>query len=124
MKFTEKICLLLPILFLIMSCSKDTNNVPPIENNLPCEIEGENPNLSPVCSFNPKYNPDKEFPIMGYINGQPFSSDDFNFIWSDGEISKSPYRGITYNQLPIELKITEIGTDCILTLVLEKSYWN
>jgi len=75
--------------FLMTSCSKEEGVV---ENLCEFEISAE-----PVCSFNPEFSPEVNFPVFVLSDGVMVSSDDYNFLWSaDPEFGGSAV-SVSYN---------------------------
>jgi len=106
------------LLFTLFSC---TEVVPAIEN---CELDAKNLEIEPFCSFNPKVNTSVNFPVRAQLDGVDISHEDFHILWSSDPDFGAAAISISYDNLPLELEITEKSTDCKSTAILEKSYWD
>ena len=116
MKSNFNVCLLFFVLgFVLTSC----NNEETVTDNL-CDIEIS---AEPVCSFNPEFSPEVNFPVFVLSDGVMVSSDDYNFLWSaDPEFGGSAI-SVSYNQLPLTVTVTEIASGCTVEATLDQSYW-
>ncbi|MGB1241453.1 MAG: hypothetical protein ACPG49_02955 [Chitinophagales bacterium] len=128
-----RILLNLFFVFLLASCSKDTEIVTELDKEvtnavlLPttasktmiCDLEGAE--IITFCSADPANFPDTAFPISLALNGVRIFDQGYSYEWSTG--SNGSAITISYNELPVTLILTDDATGCQVTLTLDQSYW-
>ncbi|MGB0930307.1 MAG: hypothetical protein ACPGVB_06005 [Chitinophagales bacterium] len=129
-----RILLNILFVFLLASCSKDTEVVQeldrevfshskttPLTHSTFCNLEDATIEIVPFCSADPANFPETAFPISVILNGERIFTQGYTYEWSTG--SNGSAITISYNELPVSLILTDDETGCQITLTLDQSYW-
>ncbi len=122
------------VLFLLASCSKDTEVVRDMDqvvsssakaatttHDILCIFDDGDVEIHPFCNANPIDFPETSFPISVVLNGERIFHIGYSYEWSTG--SNGSAISISYNELPVTLTLTEGATGCQIVLTLDQDYW-